>query len=102
MGAVLKLTPEEFEEKLAKENYKIPGIIKGHECFNLEGKLVGYVKGEEVYTASHFKVAYAKIGNIYNNSNKKMISLDDAKKVMNCSYEGVKLAAFWYFFRPKK
>lgn len=94
MGAAVKLD----EQDIAK-NAKPRGTVKGHELFNLENKLVGYIKGEEIYTPSHFKVGYTKAGNVYNNANKKMISLVDAKEIMNCKYEGVTLGAFWFFFK---
>lgn len=96
MGAAVKL---EFQE--TPEDTKPRGTVKGHEFFNLDNKLMGYVKGEEIYTSSHFKVAYTKTGNVYNTGNKKMISLTDAKKIMNCQYDGVTLAAYWFFFKPK-
>lgn len=96
MGAAPKYHPENnFFEDINPR-----GIVKGHEFFNLDNQLLGYVKGDEVYTATHFKVAYTKTGNIYNTINKKMISLDDARKLMNCPYDGVTLAGYWYFFRP--
>ena len=97
MGAP-KLQPEE----MFYEDDEPRGIVKGHEFFNLDNKLLGYVKGEEVYTASHFKVAYTKTGNIYNTANKKMISLVDARKMMNCPFDGITLAGYWFFFRPSK
>ena len=99
MGAALKMKSEVSENA----NLKNTGIVKGSEFFNPSNKLMGYVKGEEIYTASHFKVAYTKAGNVYDVTNKKMINLSDAKKVMNCDYDGVTLAGYWYFFgRSKK
>lgn len=98
MGAALKMKAEET----LKANTKTTGTIKGHEFFNPANKLMGYMKGEEIYTASHFKVAYAKAGNVYDTTNKKMITLSDAKKVMNCDYDGVTLAGYWYFFGRSK
>ncbi|MFA6237949.1 MAG: hypothetical protein WC635_11515 [Bacteriovorax sp.] len=98
MGAALKLKQEETPKAVAKP----VGTVKAHEFFNPANKLMGYVKGEEIYSASHFKVAYSKAGNVYDNTNKKMISLSDAKKMMNCDYDGVTLAGFWYFFGRNK
>ncbi|MGZ3789118.1 MAG: hypothetical protein ACXVLQ_11380 [Bacteriovorax sp.] len=98
MGAALKMKPEET----MKANKKIAGTVRAHEFFNPANKLMGYVKGDEIYTASHFKVAYTKAGNVYDVTNKKMISLSDAKNVTGCDYEGVTLAGFWYFFGRNK
>ena len=92
--AALKMKPNE-ESKLDSKTF---GTVKGFEFFNPSKKLVGYIKGEEVFTASHFKVAHIKGGNICDNTNKKLISLNDAKKMMDCDYDGVTLAGFWYFF----
>lgn len=94
MGAALKLKPDEA----LKPKDKIEGKVRGYEFFNSANKLVGYMKDEEIYTASHFKVAYTKNGNVYDITNRKMIALTDAKIVMNCDYEGVTLAGYWYFF----
>lgn len=98
MGAALKLKPEEME-KIPK---KIPGTVRAHEFFNTSNRLMGYRKGDEIYTASHFKVAYVKAGNVYDITNRKMISLADAKLVVSSEYEGVTLAGFWYFFGRAK
>lgn len=98
MGAALKLKPEET----TTTNPKVYGTVKAHEFFNPANKLVGYRKGDEIFTASHFKVAYIKAGNVYDITNKKMITLGDAKKAMGCDYEGVTLAGFWYFFGRSK
>jgi hypothetical protein len=98
MGAALKMKPEEITLKKSK----VTGIVKAHEFFNSANKLMGYRKGDEIYTASHFKVAYVKGGNIYDVTNKKMISLIDAKVATECEYDGVILAGFWYFFARSK
>jgi hypothetical protein len=96
MGAAPKFHPDQ----MFFEDVNPRGTVKGHEFFDLDNILLGYVKGVEVYTSNHSKVAYTQTGNIYNISNRKMISLDDARKVMNCPYDGVTLAGYWYFFRP--
>lgn len=98
MGAALKTKPEEA----AKINSKTFGIVKGHEFFTPTNKLMGYVKGEEIFTASHFRVAYTKSGNVYDTTNKKMITLNDAKKIMGHEHDGVTLAGYWYFFGRSK
>jgi hypothetical protein len=94
VGAAFKLTQEE----LSNDHAGPVGKVRGHEFFDLGNKLLGYIKGEEIYTATHVKVAYVRIGNVYDLNNKKMISLSDAQKMMNCHYEGVALAGYWYFF----
>jgi hypothetical protein len=99
MGAALRMKQH---DKLLNDYKKSTGKVKGHEFFSPTDKLMGYMKGEEIYTASHFKVAYVKTGNVYDTTNKKMISLTDAKKVMDCDYDGVALAGLWYFFGRSK
>ena len=96
MGAALKLKPED------NKTTKPVGTVKGTEYFDVSNKKVGYYKGDEFFTASHFKVGYVKTGWIFDSTNQKVMSLVEAKKTMNCDYEGPTLAGYWYFFGRTK